>query len=232
MRLLKLLLFSLFLSFGVCAQFVQEIEGEYFGKSITQADIDHLFAKDPNLYWLNFDYKDTALVLPNFKKLDILAIKSETLRSLTMPDTLFELGLIDFNIPSLTSITEPVTPNLFQITLYASLDSLPTFICSSPELKLVDIQNYKNISWSECVEDRFTNGDFEISSLEIQNEIDGEMLSKMVSQDLTEEILEDDYLMIEEEIKQATQKSLRRIALFRRSLGFVLSGVFFLIWVR
>ena len=45
MRLLKLLLFSLFLSFGVRAQFVQEIEGEYFGKSITQADLDHLFAK-------------------------------------------------------------------------------------------------------------------------------------------------------------------------------------------
>ena len=32
MRPLELILFSLFLSFGIRAQFVQEIEGEYFGK--------------------------------------------------------------------------------------------------------------------------------------------------------------------------------------------------------
>ncbi|MDP4595425.1 MAG: hypothetical protein NWS92_00475, partial [Crocinitomicaceae bacterium] len=93
---IKLLLLILFFAFGANAQFVQEIEGEYFGKNITQADLDILFVNDPNLYWLNFDYKDSSLILPNFQKLDILAIQSEVLQSLVFPDTLLGLGLIDF----------------------------------------------------------------------------------------------------------------------------------------
>jgi hypothetical protein len=236
MRLLKLLLFSLFLSFGVRAQFVQEIEGEYFGKSITQADLDHLFAKDPNLYWLNFDYKDTALVLPNFKKLDILAIKSETLRSLTMPDTLFELGLIDFNIPSLTSITEPVTPNLFQITLYASLDSLPNFICTALELSLVDIKNYKDIMWPDCMEERFVNGSFELSSCEILDAKDGPTVAKIISpNNAPDEWLESSDDMSPEEFEdfqKGMQSTGRMITLIRRASGVLLAGVVFLIWAN
>jgi hypothetical protein len=104
MKFIYLTLFNIiFISVAGRAQFVQEIEGEYFGKNITQADLDILFVNNPNLYWLNFDYKDTSLILPDFKKLDILAIKSETLRSLTMPDTLFELGrdcVFDFEVVS------------------------------------------------------------------------------------------------------------------------------------
>jgi len=214
------------------AQLIELRQGQYEGQNIHQKEIDSLFIRNPHITLLDIHYVEPILQLPAFDSLGILAIHSETLNKLTFSASISALEIIDIHAQELQIFDEVPFPQLYQLTLYAQLDSLPTFICSSPELKLVDIQNYKNISRSESVEDRFTNGDFEISSLEIQNEIDGEMLSKMVSQDLTEEILEDDYPMIEEEIKQATQKSLRRIALFRRSLGFVLSGIFFLIWVR
>lgn len=182
MKFIYLTLFNIiFISVAGRAQFVQEIEGEYFGKNITQADLDILFVNNPNLYWLNFDYKDTSLLLPDFKKLDILAIKSETLRSLTMPDTLFELGLIDFNLPSLSTFKEPVAPNLYQMTLYTNLSSLPQLICTSEELTLVDIKNYKDISWPECMEERFVNGKFQLSSCEIFNGKDGPTVAKIVS---------------------------------------------------
>ena len=184
MRPLELILFSLFLSFGIRAQFVQEIEGEYFGKNITQADLDILFANDPNLYWLNFDYKDSTLILPYFQKLDILAIQSEVLQTMTFPDTLLELGLIDFNLPSLSTFKEPVALNLYQLTLYSNLTSLPQFICTSEELTLVDIKNYNDdSSWSECLEDRFLNGPFELSSCEIRDGKDGPTVAKIVSPD-------------------------------------------------
>ena len=70
MKFIYLALFNIiFISVAGRAQFVQEIEGEYFGKNITQADLDILFVNNPSLYWLNFDYKDTSLILPDFKKL-------------------------------------------------------------------------------------------------------------------------------------------------------------------
>jgi hypothetical protein len=234
MKFIYLALFNIiFLSVAGRAQFVQEIEGEYFGKSISQADLDHLFINDPNLYWLNFDYKDTFLILPDFKKLDILAIQSEVLQTMVFPDTLLELGLIDFNLPSLTTLTEPVAPNLFQLSIYASLDSLPKFICTAPELTLVDIKNYKDISWPECMEDRFLNGPFELSSCEIFDGKDGQMVSKIVSPDsVPDEWLEDSDYMSEEELKdlqKGMQRTGRMIAVIRRATGFALAGIVFLI---
>lgn len=217
------------------AQFIETDEGKYFGSNISQADLDLLFVNNPNLDWLDFDYKDTTLTLPNFKTLDILAIQSEVLQKIVFPDTILELGLIDFNIPSLTSITEPVAPNLFQITLYASLDSLPNFICTAPELSLVDIKNYKDIIWPDCMEERFVNGPFELSSCEILDAKDGNTISKIVSPDnVNDEWLEtsDDLSQEElEELQKDIKKSARRITIFKRSLGFVLAGIFFLIWV-
>jgi hypothetical protein len=216
------------------AQFIQTEEGEYDGSNISQADLDHLFVNDPNLTWLDFDYKDTALILPNFKKLDVLAIKSEVLQKMVFPDTLLELGLIDFNIPSLTSITEPVTPNLFQITLYASLDSLPNFICTAPELSLVDIKNYKDIMWPDCMKERFVNGPFELSSCEILDAKDGNTISKIVSPDnAPDEWLESSEDRSEEDVEdlqKGMQRTGRMITLIRRASGVLLAGVVFLIW--
>ena len=215
------------------AQFIQTDEGKYFGSNISQADLDLLFVNNPNLDWLDFDYKDTTLTLPNFKTLDILAIQSEVLQKIVFPDTILELGLIDFNIPSLTSITEPVAPNLFQITLYASLDSLPNFICTAPELSLVDIKNYKDIMWPDCMEERFENGDFELSRCEIYPAIDSESRSSIATLDSNEEWNEDaDDMSFEdmEEFQKEMKKSARRIGIIRRASGFLLAGVVFLIW--
>jgi hypothetical protein len=216
------------------AQFIQTEEGEYDGSNISQADLDLLFVNDPNLTWLDFDYKDTALILPNFKKLDVLAIKSEVLQKMVFPDTLLELGLIDFNIPSLTSLSDPVAPNLFQLTLYASLDSFPDFICTAPELTLVDSKNYKYITWPDCMEDRFLNGPFELSSCEILDAKDGNTISKIVSPDnAPDEWLEDSDDMSPEEYEEDMKKmkrSARLISFIRRSSGVLLAGVVFLIW--
>jgi hypothetical protein len=211
------------------AQFIETDEGQYSGTNISQADLDLLFVNNPNLDWLDFDYKDTTLTLPNFKTLDILAIQSEVLQKIVFPDTILELGLIDFNIPSLTSITEPVAPNLFQITLYASLDSLPNFICTSSELRLVDIKNYKDITWPDCMEERFVNGPFELSSCEILDAKDGNTISKIVSPDKVEgevDLSVEDYV----ELQKSMKKSARRIGIIRRASGFLLAGVVFLIW--
>ena len=234
MKFIYLALFNIiFISVAGRAQFVQEIEGEYFGKNITQADLDILFVNNPNLYWLNFDYKDTSLILPDFKKLDILAIKSETLRSLTMPDTLFELGLIDFNLPSLSTFKEPVAPNLYQMTLYTNLSSLPQLICTSEELTLVDIKNYKDISWPECMEERFVNGKFQLSSCEIFNGKDGPTVAKIVSPDgAPDEWLESSDDMSEEDfedLQKGMQRTGRMITVIRRASGLALAGIVFLI---
>ena len=230
---IKLLLLILFFAFGANAQFVQEIEGEYFGKNITQADLDILFVNDPNLYWLNFDYKDSSLILPNFQKLDILAIKSEVLKSLVLPDTLLGLGLIDFELPQLSSINEPVLPNLFQMSCSASLAKFPAFFCASPSLTLVNIKNYQNINWPDCLEARFIDGPFEISTCEILDGKDGPTISKIVSPDNTsDEWLEDSDDMSEEELKdlqKGMQRSGRMITVIRRATGFALAGIVFLI---
>lgn len=235
MKFIYLALFNIiFISVAGRAQFVREIEGEYFGKNITQADLDILFVNNPNLYWLNFDYKDTSLILPDFKKLDILAIKSETLRSLTMPDTLFELGLFDFNLPNLTTLSEPVAPNLYQLTLYSNLTNLPQLICTSEELTLVDIKNYNDdSSWSECLEDRFLNGPFELSSCEILDGKDGPTVAKIVSPDgapdqwleSSDDMSEEDF----EDIQKGMQRTGRMITVIRRATGFALAGIVFLI---
>ncbi len=231
---IKLLLPILFFAFGANAQFVQEIEGEYFGKNITQADLDILFVNNPNLYWLNFDYKDSTLILPNFQKLDILAIQSEVLQTIVFPDTLLELGLIDFNLPSLTTLSEPVLPNLYQLTLYANLSSLPQLICTSEELTLVDIKNYNDdSSWSKCLEERFLNGPFELSSCEIRDGKDGPTVAKIVSPDnAPDEWLESSDDMSEEDfedLQKGMQRTGRMIAVIRRATGLALAGIVFLI---
>ena len=234
MKFIYLALFNtFFLSVIGRAQFIESEEGQYDGTNISQADLDILFVNDPNLSWLNFDYKDTFLLLPNFKKLEILAIQSEVLQTMVFPDTLLELGLIDFNLPSLTNFIEPVAPNLFQLSLYASLDSLPKFICTAPELTLVDIKNFKVITWPECMEERFVNGPFEISTCEILDGKDGPIVSKIASPDNTDEWLEGSDDMSPEEFEKEMknmQKSARRIGLLRRSSSFLLVGIVFLIW--
>ena len=233
MKSILILTLSFLLNNSLRAQFVQDFEGEYSGNNITQADLDILFVNDPNLYWLNFDYKDTSLILPDFKKLDILAIQSDVLQTMIFPDTLLELGLIDFNLPSLTNIIEPVAPNLFQLSIYASLDSIPKFICTAPELTLVDIKNYKEISWPECMEDRFMNGPFELSSCEIFDGKEGPTVSKIVSPDTApDEWLEsyDDMSQEElEDLQKGMQRTGRMITVIRRATGLALAGIVFLI---
>jgi hypothetical protein len=233
MKYTLLLLICCLFQVQLQAQFIETDEGKYFGSDISQADLDLLFATNPNLDWLVFDYKDTNLTFPNFKTLDILAIESEVLQKIVFPDTILELGLIDFNIPSLTSIAEIVAPNLFQLTLHASLDSFPDFICTAPELTLVDIKNYKDIMWPDCMEDRFINGPFELSSCEILDAKDGNTISKIISPDQPDEWLEDSDDMSPEEFAEDMKKmkrSARLIGLLRRSSGFLLAGVVFLIW--
>ena len=228
-----LLLCSLF-QVQLHAQFIESEEGQYDGSNISQADLDILFANDPNLTWLNFDYKDSTLILPNFQKLNILAIQSEVLQSLVFPDTLLGLGLIDFELPQLRSINEPVLPNLFQMSCSASLAKFPAFFCASPSLTLVNIKNYQNINWPDCLEERFIDGPFEISTCEILDGIDGPIVSKIMSPDnASDEWLESSDDMSDEELKdleKGMQRTGRMIAVVRRATSLALAGIVFLIF--
>ena len=219
------------------AQIIQTEPGQFEGENMHQTDIDSLFQSNPNITWLDIHYVGNSLVLPAFQKLDIFAIRSESLYELTFKDSLPELELIDLTTPELRIFNEIPLPNLFQLTIKAQLDSLPNFICTAPELRLVDIKNYKDIMWPDCMEERFVNGPFELSSCEILNAKDGNTISKIVSPDNAEdEWLEASDDMSPEELEEFMKyedigKSERRITIFKRSLGFVLAGIFFLIWV-
>ena len=234
---MKYILFLLLLNsiFRVQAQIIQTEPDQYEGQNTRQTDIDSLFQSNPNITWLDIHYVGNSLVLPAFQKLDIFAIRSESLHELTFKDSLPELELIDLTTPELRIFNEIPLPNLFQLTIKAQLDSLPNFICTAPELSLVDIKNYKDIMWPDCMEERFVNGPFELSSCEILDAKDGNTISKIVSPDnVNDEWLEtsDDLSQEElEELQKDIKKSARRITIFKRSLGFVLAGIFFLIWV-
>lgn len=234
MKYIFLLLLCILFQVQLHAQFIESEEGQYDGSNISQADLDILFANDPNLTWLNFDYKDSTLILPNFQKLDILAIQSEVLQSLVFPDTLLGLGLIDFELPQLRSINEPVLPNLFQMSCSASLAKFPAFFCASPSLTLVNIKNYQNINWPDCLEERFIDGPFEISTCEILDGIDGPIVSKIMSPDnVSDEWLESSDDMSEEDfedIQKGMQRTGRMIAVVRRATSLALAGIVFLIF--
>lgn len=228
-----LLLNSFFLALLVQAQIKFLGEGRCEGTQITQADLDLLFVNAPDITWLDIKYTDSTLLLPHFKNLDILAIHSETLRSLVLPDALLKLSLIDFDLPNLTHFVEPIAPNLFQLTLYASLSSIPNLVCSSEQLTLLAIKNYQVIEWPQCMEDRFLNGQFNLSSCEIIDGLDGQTVSKIVSPDNTpDEWLESSDDISDEELKEfqkKMRKSERRIKLIRTAGRFVLAGTVFLI---
>ena len=232
--ILFLLLLSSIFRVQVQAQIIQTEPDQYEGQNTRQTDIDSLFQSNPNITWLDIHYVGNSLVLPAFQKLDIFAIRSESLHELTFKDSLPELELIDLTTPELRIFNEIPLPNLFQLTIKAQLDSLPNFICTAPELTLVDIINYKDITWPDCMEDRFLNGPFELSSCEILDGKDGNTISKIISPDQPDEWLEDSDDMSPEEFEELQKdikKSARRITIFKRSLGFVLAGIFFLIWV-
>jgi hypothetical protein len=79
------------------------------------------------------------------------------------------------------------------------------------------------------MEERFVNGPFELSSCEILDAKDGNTISKIVSPDKVEgevDLSVEDYV----ELQKSMKKSARRIGIIRRTSGFLLAGVVFLIW--
>lgn len=229
MKTIFFTLYCLAIALQLQAQFIQTESGQFEGQNIHQTDIDSLFISNPGLTWLEIHYVDSTLQLPALKALSIFSLHSATLRELTFTDSLPKLQLIDLTTPELRIFNEIPLPNLFQITLYASLDSLPNFICTSSELRLVDIKNYKDITWPDCMEERFLNGPFELSSCEILDGKDGKYSRKIISPDKVEgevDLSVEDYV----ELQKSMKKSARRIGIIRRASGFLLAGVVFLIW--
>jgi hypothetical protein len=215
------------------SQFIQTEPGQFEGQNIRQADIDSLFQYNPGLTWLEIVYVDSTLQLPALKALSIFSLRSETLRELTFTDSLPKLELIDLTAPELRIFNEIPLPYLVQLSLKAKLDHLPDFICTAPELMFVDIENYTEIRWPDCMEERFENGDFELSRCEIYPAIDSESTSSIATFDNNEEWNEDADDMSQEEFEEDMKKmkrSARLIGLLRRSSGFLLAGVVFLIW--
>lgn len=215
------------------AQFIQTEPGQFEGQNIHQTDIDSLFKSNPGITWLEIAYVDSSLQLPAFQALGIFSLQSEVLRTLTFTDSLPKLELIDLTAPELRIFNEIPLPYLVQLSLKAQLDHLPDFICTAPELMFVDIENYTEIRWPDCMEERFVNGDFELSRCEIYPAIDSESRSSIATLDSNEEWNEDADDMSPEEFEEDMKKmrrSARLIGLLRRSSGFLLAGVVFLIW--
>jgi hypothetical protein len=233
MKYSLLLLICYFLQVQFQAQIIQTEPGQYEGKHIHQADIDSLFKSSPGITWLEVEYVDSTLQLPAFQALGILSIQSATLRELTFKDSLPQLELIDLTAPELRIFNEIPLPYLVQLSLKAQLNHLPDFICTAPELMFVDIENYTEISWPDCMEERFENGDFELSRCEIYPAIDSESTFSIATFDSNNEELEGEVdLSVEdyEELQKSMKKSARRIGIIRRASGFLLAGVVFLIW--
>ncbi len=228
MNQFSILFIFLWGALNLSAQFTENIKGEFFGTNITQADLELLFTQAPDLYMLDIDFKGQSLVLPNFQKLEILAIRSDSLNHLILPDTLPSLGLIDFDMPLLSSLSEPILPKLNQLTLLAKLDSLPSFLCNSEELELVDLTNLKDTPIDSCFEQRFHNGDFNYSMCIILNETD--ILKDIYSppgidqQYPSENNSEEEY-----DDLMDISKTWRRIQIIKKASGFVLAGVLFLL---
>ena len=215
------------------AQFIQTEPGQFEGQNIHQTDIDSLFKSNPGITWLEITYVDSSLQLPAFQTLGIFSLQSETLRELTFTDSLPKLELIDLTAPELRIFNEIPLPYLVQLSLKAQLNHLPDFICTAPELMFVDIENYTEIRWPDCMEERFENGDFELSRCEIYPAIDSESRSSIATLDGNEEWNEDADDMSQEEFEEDMKKmkrSARLIGLLRRSSDFLLAGVVFLIW--
>jgi hypothetical protein len=133
------------------AQFIQTEPGQFEGQNIHQTDIDSLFKSNPGITWLEITYVDSSLQLPALKALSIFSLRSETLRELTLTDSLPKLELIDLITPELRIFNEIPLPYLVQLSLKAQLDHLPDFICTAPELMFVDIENYTEIRWPDCM---------------------------------------------------------------------------------
>ena len=229
MKLKTLLVFCCFslIAFG---QFTLS-EGYFTGKNIHQKDIDDFFSSKQNtqqeLLSLDFEYVDSILVLPNFKNLEILSIESQVLKKLIFVDSLPLLAIIDLNTPSLDSITTVAVPELFQLSLKANLKTLPSFICEANNLNHVSIENYTSVSEPQCWEERIEN-QFEYSTLEIYDHFEGELIYESNSADF--EFMGADDEDYDIELEGYDKKMLRRVTIFRRSIGFFFSGLLFLIW--
>jgi hypothetical protein len=234
--LMKLFLLLLLLTpfYQLSAQITEERPGWYNGSNVHQKDIDSLFKVNPKAEELSITYLDSTLILPNFTELDILGIRSETLQNLQLPGLMPNLGLLDLYTPKLHAISAVQTPELFELMIHAQLDSMPAFLCTSPELTLVSITNYKAIPIPQCLDSIFKGGQLEWSSLEFLDGKDGNTISKIVSPDnAPDEWLEDSDDMSPEEYEEDMKKmkrSARLISFIRRSSGVLLAGVVFLIW--
>ncbi len=236
MKNLILLLFLLPFA-QVSAQITEESPGWYNGENVHQKDIDSLFKANPKAEELSITYLDSTLVLPNFTELDILGIRSETLQNLQLPALIPNLGLLDLSTPILHSISASQTPELFELMIHAQLDSFPAFLCNSPELTLVDITNYKSISVPGCLANLFLEDKLEISTLEIYDKKDGNLLIELKNPSYdaqAAELAANDYEMDDFEEYENFDTSLinRRIFIIRRTLGLAFAGVLLLIVAR
>jgi len=232
------LLLLLFIPFThLSAQIIEESPGWYNGENVHQKDIDSLFKANPKAEELSITYLDSTLILPNFTELDILGISSESLQNLQLPALMPNLGLLDLSTPKLHAISAVQTPELFELMIHAQLDSFPAFLCTSPELTLVDITNYKSISVPGCLANLFIEDKLEISTLEIYDKKDGNLLIELKNPSYDEQAAElatNDYEMDDFEEYENFDTSLinRRIFIIRRTLGLAFAGVLLLIVAR
>jgi hypothetical protein len=228
MRHILLLVLGFYFPSFLQAQIIQTEPGHFEGNNVHQKDIDSLFKMTTDVTWLAISYSDSTLVLPAFQKLNILGINAVSLRQLRLSGALPELELLDLNSPYLTKFEEKPLPQLYQLTLNAQLDSIPNFVCKSPELSLVDISINKVIEIQDCVDQRFADNTFKLSKLELLDQVGGKHIYGMESHSEEEEVAVDDFFN-DGDWELTFEKENRRIKLIQVGLRVALVGVILLI---
>lgn len=145
-----------------------------------------------------------SIVIPSFPKLSVLVIESHELVSLDMTNSALdslaileieseklvnwkskhaypELALIDLNCSNLITFPIHSLPRIYQLSLSASLDQIPTFLCECSDLELISIENYKDISIDDCFKEKILNGHY--SNLTIREGENGPVILEYLSKD-------------------------------------------------
>lgn len=145
-----------------------------------------------------------SIVLPSFPNLSVLIIESHELVSLDMTNSVLDslailainseklvdwkskhayaqLELIDLNSPNLNTFPIHSLPRIYQLSLSASFDQIPSFLCECGDLELISIDNNKNISVDDCFKEKILNGYY--SNLTIREGENGLVILEYLSKD-------------------------------------------------
>ncbi len=166
------------------------------------------FISENNLQSLTYlfieRYAGIALEIPPFSGLEHLTIKSSTVESLMMVNTVLDkviildieapkliewktatvipnVELINLQAPLLSYFPIEQMPKIFEFMFSCSFKMLPSGLCDYSDLRLISFTNYTPLTPDACLITKIENCVY--SNLTIYNKIDGEKILEFLSKD-------------------------------------------------